>query len=422
MKFFPMLNKVLWSIAISSILVSSIYFSIHFSFLQFRFSKMIKSFRKKEEGNGVSAKESFFMVLAGRIGVGSIAGVALGIYFGGVGSLFWMWVTALLTSIHAYLEAILGSRYQEKDGEVFKGGPSYYMKHGLKNKTLGGIYAGVVMLTYLFGFLSIQANTITKSAGRVFSFSPSIVALLFLFFAALAIFGGVKKIASWMTKIVPFMTILYVGFGIFCMVKNIEMLPNIIRNIFVSAFHLTPFLSGFFSSLFIGIQRGVFSSEAGLGTGSIASSISKSDGVAQGYLQILGVYVTSFLICTSTAFILLTSNFKNLSVQDINGIELVFSAFSYHFGILGHFFLFLSILLFSFSTILTGYYYVESSFKYFFERTPKFLLFLLKLITLTVLSFGCIISSSFLWNFVDFMVAILAIINIYALIHLKDKV
>jgi AGCS family alanine or glycine:cation symporter len=197
-------------------------------------------------------------------------------------------------------------------------------------------------------------------------------------------------------------------------------MPNIFLNIFKSAFNFKPFFTGFLANLIIGAQRGIFASESGLGTGSIASSVTESNNAEKvGLIQIFGTYITTFLICTSTAIIILTSNYQELSFLDINGIELTMHAFNYHFGNLGYYALLISIILFAFSTILTGYYYIESNIKFLFKK-PN--LVLIKILTLIFLFVGSLISSIKLWFISDTLIAILAIINMYALIKLKNDI
>ena len=237
------------------------------------------------------------------------------------------------------------------------------------------------------------------------------------------IFGGVKKIATTATKLVPIMTIGYVLIAIYICIVNINSIPIIFKNIVLSAFKLKPFFSGFLGTMIIGIQRGIFSNEAGLGTGAIASStVATNDAKSQGYIQMIGIYITTLLICTSTAIIILTSPYKTLFLTDINGIEITQYAFQYHLGNVGNYLVFISIILFSFTTILTGYYDGEASLKYFFKKINKKYLLLLKILTLLVLFLGCTISSSILWNVVDLLVSLEAIINIYALLSLRKNI
>ena len=422
-----MLVKIIWLVATSSIIVSGVYFTFKLKFVQFRFIKMFKSlFIKNKDQETIKPFESLMMVLAGRIGVGSIAGIAISIYYGGVGSIFWMWISSLLATSLTFVETILGMLYQKKDtNSISKGGPSYYIKYGLSNKLLGNIYAFIIILTDIFGFISIQTNTITHSIQEIINIDSKIIGIILSILVIIIIIGGVKRIARFSSKMVPVMTLLYLFICLIIIVINIDKLPHIFITIFKSAFEFKSISGGILGSMIIGIQRGIFSNEAGIGTGAIASAAtkttSKEEQLAQGYTQMLGVYITTFLICTSTALILLTTNISNLNINNLNGIELVQIAFTNHLGIIGNYFVFLIIFLFAFTTILSSYYNGESSLKYFIEN-PKKTLKILKIFTCISIVIGAVSNSNIIWNFIDIFVGILAIINIYALIKLKDDV
>lgn len=418
------LSKLFWAIATSFLIIGSLYFTWRLKFLQFRFKKIFGSlFTKKKERTGINPIDTLMLTLAGRIGVGSIAGIALAISIGGKGTLFWIWIMAILVASLGYSETVLAIVYRKKDNDVFLGGPSYYMRDGLGWKKTGAVYAILIIVSYIGGFLGVQANTITKSLNSIISVSPYWIGFCLVVITASVIFGGIKRIASFTSKIVPLMSILYLGLVFFVLGKNIGMFPNIIKEIFQEAFQLSAFTSSFIPTMIIGIQRGIFSNEAGLGTGSItAATSSTSSPSSQGYLQILGIYITSLLLCSATAFFVLTSNYQSFLVNDLNGVELVSYAFKFHFGGAGPYLLFFFILLFSFSTILTGYYDGETSLKYFFKSPKKIFLLGLKVVTLIMIFAGCIVSSTTLWNFVDLLVAWLAIINICALVSLRKNI
>lgn len=418
------LNKVLWAIATIFIVLSGLYFTFSLKGVQFKIKTMFKSLFIKEETSGIKPYQTLMMVLAGRIGVGSIAGVALAIYLGGVGSIFWMWIIAFIGAANSFVETVLGVIYKEKDeNNVYKGGPSYYIKKGLNNKFLGGVYAIIVILSYVCGFLSIQSNTITKSLNQIFTISPIVIGIFISVITSFIIFGGIKRIAATASKIVPFMTISYVFIAFLICIKNIDIVPDIFFSIIKDAFDLKPFFSGFLGTLVIGVQRGIFSNEAGLGTGAIASStVDTNDSISQGYIQMIGVYLTTLIICTSTAIIILTSPYQNIILNDVNGIEITQYAFTYHLGNIGNYLVFISIILFSFTTILTGYYDGEASLKYFFTNIKKIYLLYLKVLTIIILFLGCLIKSNTIWLFVDILVAIEAIINIYSIIMLRKNV
>lgn len=418
-------NRVLWAVATALIFCFGIFFTWRFRFVQFRISKIVSSLkRRKSSADGISPISSLMMVLAGRIGVGSIAGVALAIYIGGVGSIFWMWVIGILAASSTFAETVLGILYKQKDEKnIYKGGPSYYIKHGLNSSKWGGIFAILVLISYVGGFLGIQSNTIVKSLESIVSISPILVTILICILTAFIIFGGIKKISTVTSKLVPIMTMVYVGTALFIVVKNISFMPKVLLEIFSSAFDFSSFFGGFLPTFVVGIQRGIFSNEAGLGTGSIASSATDdTDAVKSGYLQMLGIYITTLFICTATAFIILTSDYHTLNFDNLNGIEITQHAFSYHLGNLGNYIVFISIILFSFSTILTGYYYGESSLKYFFHKVHPRLLIALKIFALIILFIGGLVSASFLWNVVDLFVALLAIINMIVLFLLRKKI
>lgn len=422
---FTIFYKIVWAVATSFILVASIYFTKKLKCKQFNVKGFICCLKSEEKSSdGISSKDALMLTLAGRIGVGSIAGIALGIYIGGVGSIFWVWITTFLITILSYVETYLGVKYRKKDTDGnYIGGPSYYIKKGLNNKTLANIYAILIIVCYIGGFLGIQSNTITKSLVEIIPIHNYVISLFLVMLTFFCIFGGVKQISKITSKMVPFMTLLYVFLFIYVVYVNYTQIPTILLNIIKNAFKFDSFIGGFLSTCIIGLQRGIFSNEAGLGTGSIAASSTNSDNAnIQGYMQMLGVYITSLLLCSATAIFILTTDYETLVLEDINGIELMQYAFSCHFGSFGSVLLFLFIFLFAFSTVLTGYYYGESSLRFLLGDNNSKCIILLKLITLIVLFLGGIISATMLWNIVDLLVAFLAIINIYSLFCLQDNI
>ncbi|HHW69000.1 MAG TPA: alanine:cation symporter family protein [Tenericutes bacterium] len=421
------LNSILWAIATVLILFSGFYFTFNLKFVQFRFKEMFNNlFNYQGKKKGITPIQSFMMTLASRIGVGSIAGVAFSIYIGGVGSIFWMWITAFLLASNTFAETVLGIVYRTRESDgIYRGGPSYYMRKGLNMPVLGGIYAIIILFSYVGGFVSIQSNTITKSLSVISDIKPIYIGFIISIITAFVIYGGVKSIVKVTEKIVPIMSIFYIGIAFFVMVNNIKLIPGIFLLIIKGAFNFKSATAGVITPFIIGIQRGIFSNEAGLGTGSITSSTSSTDSSpTQGYIQIIGIYVTTLLICTSTVIIVLTSPYQSLNYSDLNGIEIAQFAFNYHLGSIGGIMIFIAILFFSFVTILTGYYDGESSLKYFFnnKKIKPIYIYMLKIVSILVLFAGCITPSTIIWEFVDMLVALLAITNIYALLSLRKVV
>ena len=406
------IDSILWAITTILMVYSGVYFTYKLKFVQFNFKEMFKNIIKKED-NSISPFESLMMVLGGRIGVGSIAGIALAIYLGGIGSIFWMWIIGFISAANSFSEITLGVKYQEKDKNLYKGGPSYYIKNGLNNKKLGRFYALIIVISQVFGFLSIQANTITNSI----NINPIISGLVITLVSFIIINKSTKQLFKISSKLVPIMTLIYIIASIFIIICNIDQIPKLLKSIISEAFNFKSLGFGVLSSFIVGIQRGIFSNEAGLGTGAIAASTVKTAfPVSQGYVQILGIYITTFLICTATALVILTSNINFLG-NNLNGIEITQNAFIYHLGNVGNVIVIISIVLFAFSTILAGFYDAESNLKYLTNKTSY-----LKLIVCFVLFISSIIPAKTIWEIVNILTAILAIINIYALIKLKKDI
>ncbi len=416
-------NKILWAIATSLLILSSIYYTYKLRFIQFDFKEIFRNLKDKSTGSGLTTLETLMMTLGGKIGVGSIAGIALGIYIGGVGSILWLWIITILSSVLAYAETVLGVIYRKKDDKLNKGGPSYYITNGLGLKKLGIIYSIIIIISYIGGFLGIQANTIAKSVNAIISINPMIVGMVIIIITGLCIIGGAKEIAKVSSKLVPIMSLLYMLVVLYVVVINIDKVPGIIVSIVKSGLNFKAVHGGIITTIIVGIQRGIFSSEAGVGTAAILSASSNTKIPSkQGYVQILGVYITGLLICTATCFLILLSPYQSLILDDINGIEIISLAFTYHFGQIGNMILFVFIFLFSFSTILTGYYYGEASLNFLVSKISSKKLLLFKMIVLFLLFIGSIAPANLLWNIIDSFVAILSIINIYALLNLVEVV
>ena len=410
----------IWIIATILLVYGGLYYSLALKFPQLQLKTIIKSLKVKTT-SGISTKSSLSMSLAARIGVGSLSGVALAIYYGGPGSIFWIWIVGIVCSVNTFVECYLGLKYQSIDSDNVEGGPAFYILKGLNNKMLSKIYAIAVIITYIVGFISIQSNTIVVALTNYTNLRQVTIGLLLVLLVSLSIRRGLKRISEITEKIITCITIIYVCMIMFVFFKYLNIIPNILGIILKSAFGIRPFSGGILSTLLIGIQRGVFSTESGLGTSSIASSCScTKDKLSICFSQVLGIYFTVFVISTSTAIMILTSDYTNQVFENINGIELTQYAFSYHMGVFGIVILVISVILFAYSTIIAGYYYGESNMNFLLKKR-KYLV-LLRLFTLIVVFLGSIVKPNFLWNVVDFLIAILAIINMYSILRLSKEV
>ena len=382
------------------LLISGIYFSIKLRFKHLNMIRALKIIGRKEDG--ISSFQSLCISLASRIGVGSLSGVILSIYVGGIGSIFWMWIITLICSSNTMIESMLSVKYRNGSNE---GGPFYYMN--IFSNKMAFLYALVFIVAYIGGFLTIQSNTIAK----VVSINPIITGLLIVLFTSLIIFKGLKGIANTVSKIIPFVAIIYIISCLLIIFKNIDMISNIIISIVKNAFNIKSFI--------VGSTKAIFSTEAGIGTGAIASATSSNNNPSeQGLVQVFGIFFDTFVVSTLTAFVVILSPIIDLNINSLNGIELTRYAFIYHLSSVGSLILITSIILFAYSTIISGYYYLEVAIKFI---TKKENMFNLKL-TITLLFISTIISPSFIWEYIDIFVSILAIINTISLIILRKKV
>lgn len=418
------INTIFWGIATFLLISCGLYYTFKLKFVQFNFKKIIQSLKKSDSTKeSISPFKTLTLALAARIGVGSLAGIALGIYKGGVGVVFWIWLSALITLPNSFVESTLAVIFHERDGKYYIGGPAYYINKGLGFKKTSYLYAFILLLCEIGGFLAIQSNTIAASLQTYLDISPMITGFIIALTTYFIISQGLKRIANFTAFLVPVMGIIYMSVAFVIIVLNIHQIPTILSSIFYEAFNFKAFGWGIVSSIIIGVQRGIFSSEAGIGTGAVASGTSDTNRPCkQGYLQMLGVYFTSFIICTSTVFIILTSNINLNSFTNPNGIEITLKALNTHLGIFGTVVLIISILSFAFSTIISGCYYGESNLKYLDKKTNKRKIWLLNIIVVLIVFYGSIASPSLIWNIVDIGVAILAIINTISMLLLNKEI
>lgn len=410
---------ILWINVSVFLLLISISLSLKSKFIQFRIHKLINALFKQNKLPGITNVQSLMITLGGKIGVGSISGIALAIYYGGPGTIFWIIIISSIISILTFYEVILANKYKEIDeANIYKGGPSYYIKKGLKKKFLSIIYAILVVICYNGCFLSIQANTLMKMTNNLININAYWIGIFICLLSFFMIYKGIREIAKFSNLLVPMMLFLYIILAIYVLITNYGILLDIIVKIISSAFNFKSFVYGFIPMIILSIQRSIFATESGIGTTAIASSTTNSDPITQGFIQVLGVYITTFIVGLSTAILIFTTDYGTLVVNNINGIELVIYAFNYHFGSFGNIILYIIVLLFCFSTIITGYYNGEVCIKSLNIKKTGFL----KLITLIVLFIGSIVQANILWKVADLLIGIMLIINMYAIYKLRNEV
>ncbi len=412
-------NNYLWYVTSFIIILCGLYFSINLKFPQFQWKKIFKSIFSKSSSKAKTI-DSLLMSLSSRIGIGSIAGIALAIKFGGIGSIFWIWIITLIVSSISYLESYYGAHYKTMIKEDnYIGGPHHYIKKALGKPKLSLLYALILIICYSFGFTSIQANTVSVVTQISTNLSPHLINITIILLFLIILSTDTVEKNKIISKMVPSMIILYLLLGLIIILKNPIYILSIFKEIFFSAFKIKAFSGGLIYTIIVGMQRGIFATEVAIGTSAVSAAMASSSPQSQGYLQILGNYITVFVICTVTALIILSSNYNLYVASTSNGIELALHAFEYHFNQFGRLFIIIFIILFAFSTIISGVYFGESTLEFITNRPiiKKFY----KAIVIIFIFLSMYINASKLWTLIDILVAFLCLINLYSIIKIYKK-
>ena len=412
--------RLIWTyFTIPLLLAVSCFYTFYLGGVQFKFLKMIRALTTKSENRStVTPMQSLFMALAAKVGVGSLAGVALAISIGGPGSIFWMRISTFLTTAASFAESTLAQIFKRRDQGRFIGGPAFYIRYGLNNKWIAALYAIIILLTYTFGFSAVQTNTIAASFESTLQMAPFVTGILLSVVTALILLGGAAGITQLVSKLVPIIAFFYISMGLFALFTHLDFVGTFFQTIIADAFNVSSLLGG---GLMVGLQRGIFSNEAGLGSGAHAASMTDSERpTQQGYIQAFGVYLTTLVVITITAFMLMVTGAPSMAGQLGNGIQLTQYAMNSLFGPLGNYLLTLSIFFFGFSTIPTAYFYGESNIR-FLTKKPE-AIWVLRILVVVTVFVSSITSSTFLWSLVDLGTGTTATINLIALIGLASQV
>lgn len=416
-------NDFLWTyILVAMLILIGLYFTFKTKFVQFRNLK--EMFRLLGEGassnnkDSVSSFQAFCISTASRVGTGNLAGVATAIAIGGPGAVFWMWLIALIGSASSFVESTLAQIYKEKDGDNFVGGPAFYMKKGLNQKWMGIIFSILITITFGLVFNSVQSNTIALSLESSFGINKLLIGSILTILTGIIIFGGVKRIANVSSVIVPIMAILYILVTIFILLKNITSIPSVIALIFENAFGFNQIAGGGMGAVLMqGIKRGLFSNEAGMGSApNAAATAHVSHPVKQGFIQTLGVFTDTLIICSCTSFMILLSDVP--LDGSVKGIELTQLALQSQIGHFGNIFISLCILLFAFSSIIGNYYYGESNIQ--FITNKKSYIFVYRVFVALMVFCGSLLGIDIVWNLADVFMGLMAIINLIAILLLSN--
>ena len=439
------INSVIWSPALIYLcLAAGLFYSITTRFVQVRHIKEMWRllFTPNNTGKGISSFQALAISLSGRVGTGNIAGVAAAIGFGGPGAIFWMWMVAFLGAATAYTESTLAQIYKEEDGDQFRGGPAYYFEKCLGQKWYAVLFALATILACGVLLPGIQSNSIGIAMATAFgngemvptsmgaiSSAKIITGALICIALAFIIFGGVKRIAQVTQVIVPFMALAYIIIALVIILLNIDRVPEIFALIIGDAF--TP-MAGIGAAIGWGVKRGVYSNEAGQGTGPHAAAASNvSHPAQQGLVQAFSIYVDTLFICTATAFMILITGAYNVHgtgegafliqnlTADIAANSPAFTQMAIESTLpgVGKPFIAFALFFFSFTTILAYYYIAETNVAYL-KKTLKLpgAVFILKVALLSSVFYGTVKTANLAWGLGDIGVGLMAWLNIVGIV------
>ena len=442
-----LLNDLLWSkVLIVALVGLGLYFSIRSRFVQFRyfgnmFSIFAEAFQRKP--GQLSSFQALMLSVAGRVGAGNIAGVAVAIMLGGPGAVFWMWMVAFLGASSAFVESTLGQVYKEKLDGQYRGGPAFYIERGLGMKWYALIFAVVTIFACGVLLPGVQANSIAIGVQNALGIHPNTPAGVLAVMLGLIIFGGVKRIARFAEFVVPFMALAYMLVAFVIMVLNAEQVPEMVSLIFSSAFGME---AGFGAMLGLavewGVKRGIYSNEAGQGTGPHAAAAAEvSHPAKQGYVQAFAIYFDTMLVCTSTAFLLLSTGMYNTfkvvkeggtqtlvaifegvpGVQPSEGAQFTQAAVESVLPGWGAGFVALALFFFAFTTIMAYYYMAETNLTYVagVRKPHRLAILLLRLGIIGMVVFGAYHNAAMAWTLGDIGVGLMAWLNIVAILILQ---
>lgn len=414
-----------------ALIIIGVLYSIKTNFVQFRLMKDVFRLLKEKQKNreDVSSFEALMISTASRVGIGNIAGISTAVVMGGAGALFWMWVMAFIGGASAFAESTLAQVYKSRDENGFRGGPAYFIEKGLGNRFFGKLFSVVLIITYAYGFNGLQSHTMTSAFEIYFpeNFSTASIAIGIILSATAMIlfFSNSKSLGKVSSIIVPIMAFVYIVLSIIAIVINYESIPNVFKMIFQSAFDFEAIFGGFAGSVIvIGIKRGLFSNEAGMGSApNAAAAANTSHPVKQGIIQSFSVFI-DLIICTCSGFLVLFSqsylNQLNSAEKTLNALPMVQNSMMEYYGSYGLHFVTFAVILFAVTSLIGNFYYASANIKNLTENKIFDILF--KLTAVAMVFIGSQLNLKVAWDLADITMAIMASINIIAIFLLSPIV
>lgn len=412
------LNGIIWSDWMTYLcLLTGLVFTIAVFGEQFKLKEMWRLlFNTKASSEGISGFQAFSMAVGGRVGTGNIVGVATAIAYGGPGAMFWMWVLAFLGAATSFAECSLSQLYKEKIDGVYRGGPAYYIRHGLQAPWLAAIFAVAAYVGNAILHPGVQSDAISTAFFNAFGISKIVTGIIIVVLLGLVIFGGVRRIGDVASKVVPVMAGIYILVSLILLVVNAKAIPACFGMIFSSAFGTNAVFGGIFGSAVAwGVKRGFYSSESGMGTASqAAANADVSHPAKQGLVQSLSVYVDTIFVCTATGLMMLITGMYNVEdgaggylYQGLQGVEVgvgyVQAALNTLVPRFGSIFIALALFFFAFTTLLAAYNIGETNFLYLFgkKKNAKTALIIVRVLFLAVTFLGSLVPASLAWAWAD---------------------
>lgn len=419
------LNTALYSYVLIILLVlGGLYFTIRTRFAQFRLlGQQFKAVTEKSD-SGVSSFQALMVSTASRVGTGNIIGVATALCVGGFGSVFWMWVIAIIGGATAFIESTLAQIYKKRGKDGCYGGPAYYIEAATKGKGLAMVFAVFLVLTYGIGF-NMLASYNLQSTFSVYSFyhptyTPWIIGFVIAALVCYCLLGGGKRIMSVTSFLVPIMGAIYIVVALVIVILNAKLLPDVFRQIFVGAFDFKAIFGGFGGScVMYGIKRGLFSNEAGVGSApNAAAAADISHPVKQGLVQTLSVFIDTLLVCSATAFMCMCSGVTPPTTS-AEAASYVQASLSATLGSVGPIFVTVAMVLFAFTTLLGNLFYVDKAINYLLGKEPtKAFRNVCYIIASVIIFVGAGLSADMLWNIADVLMGGMTIINMPVILYL----
>ena len=419
-------NDALYSYVLIVLLVlGGLYFTVRTRFAQFRLlGQQFKAVTEKTDKHGVSSFQALMVSTASRVGTGNIIGVATALCVGGFGSVFWMWIIAVIGAASAFVESTLAQIYKKRGSDGCYGGPAYYIAAATKRKGLAILFSVFLILTYGVGFNMLASYNLQATFSSYSFYDPTwtpwIIGLVIAVLVGCCLMGGGKRIVSVTGFLVPVMGAVYIIVALAITAINARMLPDIFRQIFAGAFDLNAIFGGFSGScVMYGIKRGLFSNEAGVGSAPNASAAADvSHPVKQGLVQVLSVFIDTLLVCSATAFMCMSSGVTPPASGD-RAAAYVQQALGVTLGSIGPVFITVAMLLFAFTTLLGNLFYVDKTINYLLGKEPsKLVRNIYYVIASAVIFVGAGLSADLLWGVADIMMGGMTLINMPVILYL----